>query len=386
MVAGRGKLRGLIALVVLVVLIAGGVAGFRVAVGMLKGKVVEALGPDSEIKDILVGWSSVNVDGLRIKGPKGWPAADALLAERVVIVPSLRSLFSRQFQVYSITIVQPYLSVLRTTDGKLEVVPSLLAGAPASDHQAGSSSPGSPRTVSVGRITLRDGTLDFFDATIARPPLKIRVEQIQATVRDVVTPRFTEKSRLDLTGVLKGVQRDGAVTLAGWAEFATKDSSVKSTLRSVDLLALQPYLIKAHETRVQRGTLDLDLQSDVSKDRLKAPGKLTISGLELVQGKGAFGTFMGLPRDFVVASLKNKENKITVNFVLEGDVNDPGFSLNEALTTRLASSMAESLGVSLGGVAKGAEGLGQTGMEAADKAAKAAGSAVQRLFEGQQKR
>jgi uncharacterized protein DUF748 len=154
----------------------------------------------------------------------------------------------------------------------------------------------------------------------------------------------------------------------------------------VDLLALQPYLIRARETRVQRGTLDLDLQSDVSKDRLKAPGKLTISGLELVQGRGAFGTFMGLPRDFVVASLKNKENKITVNFVLEGDVNDPGFSLNEALTTQLASSMAETLGVSLGGVAKGAEGLGQGGMEAAGKAAKAAGSAVQRLIEGQKKR
>jgi hypothetical protein len=136
----------------------------------------------------------VNVDGLRIRGPKGWPAADALLAERVVIVPSLRSLFSPQFQVYSITIVRPYLSALRTTDGKLDVVPSLLAGAPASDHQAGSSSPGSPRTVSVGRITLRDGTLDFFDATIARPPLKIRVEQIQATVRDVVTPTFTERA------------------------------------------------------------------------------------------------------------------------------------------------------------------------------------------------
>ncbi len=54
----------------------------------------------------------------------------------------------------------------------------------------------------------------------------------------------------------------------------------------------------------------------MSKEPLKAPGKLTISGLELVQGKGAFGTFMGLPRDFAVASLKNKDNKITVTFVL----------------------------------------------------------------------
>ena len=48
--------------------------------------------------------------------------------------------------------------------------------------------------------------------------------------------------------------------------------------------------------------------------------------------------------------------------------------------------MAETLGVSLGGVAKGVEGLGQSGVEAVGKAAKAGGSAVQRLFEGQKKR
>ena len=41
MAAGRGKRWGLIALVVLAVLITGGIVGFRVAVGVLKGKVVE---------------------------------------------------------------------------------------------------------------------------------------------------------------------------------------------------------------------------------------------------------------------------------------------------------------------------------------------------------
>jgi hypothetical protein len=88
MTAGRRKRWGLIAVVVLVILIAGGIVGFRVAVGVLKGKVVDALGPDSEITGIQVGWASVDVEGLRIKGPKGWPAADTLRAERIVIVPS----------------------------------------------------------------------------------------------------------------------------------------------------------------------------------------------------------------------------------------------------------------------------------------------------------
>jgi hypothetical protein len=385
MAAGKGKRWGLIALVVLVVLITGGIVGFRVAVGRLKGKVVKALGPDSEIKDIGVGWYSVDVGELRIKGPTGWPAADTLRAERVVVVPSLRTVLSRQIGVQSITIVRPYLSALRTKDG-LQVVPSLLAGTTRNGEPAGSSAPDAPRTVTVGRITLRDGVLEFFDATVAQPPLKIRLEQVQATVRDLVVTALTGKTRVDLAGVLKGVERDGTVTLAGWADFAARDSSVKTMVRSVDLVALQPYFVKAPDTGVRKGTLDLDLQSDVSKGRLKAPGKLTIAGLELAPAKGTFGTFLGVPREAVVASLKNRDDKIAVNFVLEGDINNPQFSLNETFTTRLASSMAESLGVSLGGVATGVGDLGQSGVEAVGKAGKGVGSAVQRLFGGRKKR
>jgi hypothetical protein len=143
--------------------------------------------------------------------------------------------------------------------------------------------------VTLGRITLSDGVLELFDATVTQPPLKIRLEQIQATVRDVVVPALTGKTGLDLAGVLKSVQRDGTVAIAGWAEIASKDSSLHTTLRSVDLVALQPYLIKARETGVQKGTLDLELQSDVCENRLKAPGKLTISDLELTPAKDPRG-------------------------------------------------------------------------------------------------
>jgi len=55
------------------------------------------------------------------------------------------------------------------------------------------------------------------------------------------------------------MQHDGTLTIAGWAEIASKDSSLKTTLRSVDLLALAPYLNKTREKGVRKGTLDLDL-------------------------------------------------------------------------------------------------------------------------------
>ena len=80
--------------------------------GVLKGKVMEALGVESEIEDIRVGWSRVDVEGLRIKGPRASPTADTLRADRVVIVTSLRSVLSRQIEIQSITIIKPHPSAL----------------------------------------------------------------------------------------------------------------------------------------------------------------------------------------------------------------------------------------------------------------------------------
>jgi len=383
MASSKAKKWGIIALVVVLVLVVGGIVGFRIAVGIIKGKVVEALGPESEIKDIQLGWWAVEVHGLRIKGRQGWPAADTLRVERVVIVPSLRSLFSDTIRVGSITVVRPYLSALRTREGKLRVLPSLLeAPAPKGKAPAGPPAP----TVAVSRVTMEDGVVELFDATVTQPPAKIRLEKIQATVHNVTVPSLKGKSQFDLTAVVKGVQRDGRATLKGWAEMATKDSSVKTELRSVDLVAFQPYLVKAAETRVQKGALDLDLQSEVSKNHLRAPGKVVISDLEFASAKGALDTFMGVPRAAVVNFLKNKDNKIAVNFLIEGDINNPQFTIREALATRMASGMAETLGVSIRGVAEGVGTLGQKGVQATGEAAKSLGGALQGLFGDQKKK
>ncbi|MFQ5988607.1 MAG: DUF748 domain-containing protein [Candidatus Methylomirabilales bacterium] len=337
----RARMWGLIGLVALVAIIVGGILAFRTAVGVLKGKVVEALGPGSEIKELNVGWSGVEVEGLRIKGRPGWPAKDALRAERVVIVPSLLSLLSGKVRVGSITINRPYVSALRTRDGRLQIVPSLLTQRDTKSEAPGKATNGaSAPTVTLSRITLKDGVVELFDATVARPPLKIRMEQIQASVRNVVTPTLEGKTQFDITGVVKGVQQDGRATVSGWAEVVSKDSSVNLRLRSVDLVAFQPYLSKAAETRLRKGALDLDLDSRVDKKQLHAPGKVVITNLEFTRDGG---TFMGVPTSTVVGVLKDKDDKIEVDFVIEGDIDNPRFSLNEYFAKRVGAAFAGSI-------------------------------------------
>lgn len=66
-------------------------------------------------------------------------------------------------------------------------------------------------------------------------------------------------------------------------------------------------------------------------------------------------------------------------------MNNPQFTLNEAFATRVASSLAETLGVSIRGVAEGMGGLGRKGAEAVGETAKGLGGTLQQLCGGQKK-
>jgi hypothetical protein len=156
-------------------------------------------------------------------------------------------------------------------------------------------------------------------------------------------------------------------------------------LRGADLAAFQPYLSQAADVRVQKGILDLTLASEVRRNRLKAPGAVTIAELELAPSRGAMGSFMGMSRSAVLGALKDKHNRIAVKFILEGDIANPTFSLNEAFSTRVTAALADSLGVSLRGVAEGAGSLGMKAGERVGQAAKSLRESVRDLFGGRQK-
>ena len=350
----------------LIVILIAGFAAFQFAIQSLKGQVEKALGPQGEVKEIRVSLTGVEVIGIRIRAPLApentdkrnlWPAEDQLRAERILITPSIMDLLTARVVVESIRIEGAYIAMLRARDGRMRVLPSLLenpAPPDATDKVSKKEAGGTP-PVSIGKVELVDGTIEFFDATIRQPVHKIRLEQINATIGKLQLPDLKGQSQINLVGVIKGVRHDGKISISGTAELATRESGISTRLRGVDLVALQPYLIKATESGVKKGTLGFELKSTVQKGKLHAPGSLTISDLELAS---ASGTIMGMPRGAAISMLKNRNGKISVKFVLEGDLNDPRFSLNENLTTRIGSSVANTLGVSIEGLAKGVGSVG----------------------------
>ena len=332
------------------VLLVGGVVLYQVALRQVRVGIEQALGARASVASLEIGWSGVVVSGLRVRADRPrWPADDELRADRVVIVPQLLSVFSDSWRVRSVRVEGAYVSVLRRRDGGLAVVPGLVR--PAAEP---SSSTGRP--VRFGHIELVDASVDFFDASVRQPPHRLRFERLNAELDDLALPALDQRMAVDVQAVFKGPKRDGTLAVKGWVTAATRDADLKAAFAGVDLIALEPYLLRMHEAGVKRGTLDLDVHAKVAHNRLHAPGVVTLTDLELGTGGGLLGTFAGVPRQAVVASL-NRDGRIELKFALEGHLDDPKFSINEALSLRIAAGLAESLGVSVGGVVQGVGGV-----------------------------
>jgi hypothetical protein len=297
----------------------------------------------------------------------------------VTIIPDLRSLVTDRIRISSIVIEKPYLSMLRTP-GKLTMVRSLTEARDKKNQKRAAA-----RAVMISTIEFKDGSLELYDTTVSRPPLKTRIERIDAEIWDVTLPA-SGKTRFELAGIVKGLKRDGQVKLIGWVGPGARDSSSRIALVAADMVALQPYLVKKNEAQVTKGTLDLNLDSEVRKNNLDGKGKVVLKDLEFAPSRGFFNTFMGLPRNAVIGYLKDNNNAIDVDFVLKGDTKHPSFSLNENLSTRIATAMARQLGVSIKNGAEELGTLGQRSLEDAGGVVEGVGSAVKRLFGGDKKR
>ena len=145
------------------------------------GEDLEA-GPGSGITEVKVNWFSLDVFGVSIAAPKDWPTGRTFRAARVRIIPSLRTLLTDQIHISSIVFERPYVSVMRTS-GKWVIFPGLTETREGRKNAEASRANFSPRAVTISKIELQDGVVELFDATVSRPPLKTRLERVDAVIR-----------------------------------------------------------------------------------------------------------------------------------------------------------------------------------------------------------
>ena len=338
----------LIAAALIALLAIGLFIAYQIALSELRLRVVNALGTQSEVGEIQVSFKDIRITDLKLNAPAGWPVRHVLTAARVVITPDLGSFTAGVFRINRIRIERATLAVLRDRTGKLRVLPSFTEKVSATGKSSTAAVPAT--AVLIESITLKDSAISYFDEEVRSPPLQVKLDNVAASVTNLRVPELTGMSAININANITGPNQRGTLAINGNMEFASRDGNIKTTLRDVEIATLEPYLIKAAETGVRKGTLDLDLAAKIESKRLTAPGRLVLKGLELRSSEKAASTFMGMPRDTVVNMIRERDGRIEVPFTLDGNLNDPRFSLDSAFKTRLAIATAGALGVTITGL------------------------------------
>lgn len=334
----------------------------------------DALASVGTASGVHVAWnfSSVEITDLRLTPPRDWPAPDMLRAARVTLVPDLRAMLAHRVHIRSIVVRDFTMTVLRRANGSIQILPNLReemsrasAANAASQASAASAQSSVPSEKLIDHIGFENGTFDFYDRTVSNPPWHVTVKNAQASADNLHLPALDEPTQLSVAGDVPGPAHTGHVAFDGWIRIASKDSQTHTTLHGIDVRTVDPYLLKkaGAQANVTGGTVDLDLTASVRNYVIHAPGTVTLHDLQLAENDDPLDTFLSIPTRAAVAALKTHKGNITLHFVLDGNLHDPKFKLNENLITELRAGFAQALGVSAEGVAKGA---GQTAKGIAD--------------------
>jgi hypothetical protein len=195
--------------------------------------------------------------------------------------------------------------------------------------------------------------IDLFDATVrAAKPHRLELDGAEGELANVALPPLNQPISIDLRGALRGVQGDGPVSVRGTVTPARHDADLSVQGSGIDLVMLQPYVLRIGEGEVRRGRIDLQLDAHVVNRQIHAPGRLAITNLEFADPAG---TFAGVERRAVMDAL-TKNGRLEARFTVAGRIEDPQFRLDEPLAGPLAAGTASAVG---SGVKKAVEGAGE---------------------------
>jgi hypothetical protein len=336
-------------------------AGVIFAAHDAKHRILQALGPRTTVRSISLSYPTVTLHDVRVAAsdaPGAWPADEEFDAKEVAVDITAASLWAYRrgepLAIADVRVREGTLQMLRTPD-HLTMLPALreTTRAEAAAMAASQAAPADAATIAlvIEHMHFDRMAVVLHDATLPGGRMQhLRFEQVRGSVDDLALPRLAEPIALDLRGVLKGVERDGQVSLKGSLTPAAHDAILAIRLDGVDMIALQPYLLRLGERPVRHGRLDLALDAAVADRLVHAPGQLTITGLEF--GDSESGTFGGVERRAVLAALK-RDGRIALKFTLDGRTDDPKFSLDENLGVRVAAGLGEAVGDGVTGVVAG---------------------------------
>lgn len=201
--------------------------------------------------------------------------------------------------------------------------PAAAAAAPAAGNQTAAS----PMAISVDRVSVERGELDFADLSLVLP----FATNIKALGGSASGLSSAPESRASLK--LEGrIEENGLARAEGTIQpFAPKKfTDIAVEFRNVALSPLSPYTATFAGRKIASGRLSLDLQYKINNSQLAGENKVLLEQFTLgerVESPGA----VNLPLDLAIALLTDSDGKIDLALPVSGNVDSPEFAYGQVV-------------------------------------------------------
>lgn len=224
--------------------------------------------------------------------------------------------------IQSISLEEPYARFIINED-RTTNVSELIIPQPAASSAGQSSGGGKPLGIHIGGVKLNNGSANFADLTL-RPDFATAIQQLSGAI-GTLDNRNPQPATVDIKGK---VDKYAPVTIKGSLNpFSPLEKlDIATSFKRVELTTLTPYSGKFAGYRIRKGRLNLDLHYQITQGKLKAENKVLVEHLQLGE-KVDSPDAVDLPVKLAVALLKDANGNIDIQLPLEGDLNNPQFSV-----------------------------------------------------------
>ena len=289
---------------------------------------------EADSKERFLAWKAFEAKGVRYRSdPARVDVQEILLRE-----PGAKIVVFKDRSVNLAKVLKPEA----TTAGSAQA--SAAPARPAADATA----------VSVGRVRVVNGAVDFADQSLILP-FATKVHKLQGAASRISSD---PKSRTTLqfegsVGEFGDARVDGQL-----APFEPKGfTDINVAFRNVEMTTLSPYSATFAGRRIAAGRLDVGLQYKVENNALKGNNSILLRDFALGETVDSPDA-KSLPLDLAVALLQDSEGKIDLAVPVSGDVDNPEFSLGGVFWQALGNIIGKIVSApfrALGGVLGGAD-------------------------------
>jgi len=232
----------------------------------------------------------------------------------------------------------------------------------------------------IQKVEIINGSLDYIDEEVSGGPVTTELRNIDIESENIIFPLQDNLTDYRFTAKVSGKLSAGIIKSEGKIALKTFDMDSRIKANNLDVTHFKPYFKKKSTVNIKRGFLDLDMDMKIISGKINAPGRSVLRELQFDSGSGVKGKFLKLPVHAIMAFLKDNKNQIAFDFTLEGDLDNPKFSLSEGVVDKLTIGIAEKLGVPVESISESIVGLGAAGVEQIGKGFKGAGEELKKVL------